>query len=115
MAGVYFLYSPDTKLIKIGRSSDVFKRLRALSSQSSARLTVAAFFPCSNHVQAENWLHTYFAAARKHGEWFDFDLKDIEWGLRAWVLNSSETDALKYAMTEAASREQLEAQGMVFA
>jgi hypothetical protein len=63
---VYFIYSPESGHIKIGRSIDPGKRLKELQTGSSSELRLLAVTTCYE----ERELHDYFANCRVQGEWF---------------------------------------------
>lgn len=65
---VYFIQNPTTKLIKIGKSKTVSKRLVALSRQYKISLKLLGVV--SGGSVAESDLHIQFSADRIIGEWF---------------------------------------------
>jgi hypothetical protein len=66
---LYFIQSRATGYIKIGRSKDPHKRLKALQTGSPNELRLVAYF------QGLGWrervLHERLARWRVQGEWFD--------------------------------------------
>lgn len=65
---VYLIGGPDSSLVKIGRSTNVTKRLANIRTMSPAPLQILW-----QHVggdELEKALHRWFRAERKHGEWF---------------------------------------------
>jgi hypothetical protein len=67
---VYFVQAKQGGPIKIGVSSDVPKRIRAIQTTSPAELLVLRVIP-SGGRELERKLHESFAAHRLHGEWFE--------------------------------------------
>jgi len=67
---VYLIGSPDSRLVKIGRSDDVPQRLADIQRMSPVPLTVLWTTPGGAVLEAR--LHRRFAGHRAHGEWFDF-------------------------------------------
>lgn len=64
---VYLVHAPATGRVKIGRSTQVYKRFSALRAQSGADLELIAVLP----EESELNLHRRFADRRLNGEWFD--------------------------------------------
>lgn len=67
---VYLIGSPESRLVKIGRSDDVPRRLADIQRMSPVPLTVLWATPGGAELEAR--LHRRFAGHRRHGEWFDF-------------------------------------------
>lgn len=65
---IYFIQGERTKLVKIGRSAHLTKRLMTLQTGSAEWLTCLAVI---ENVDSEAWYHERFEAARVHGEWFE--------------------------------------------
>lgn len=91
---VYFVLGGG--LVKIGRAIDVDKRFRSLECGSPVPLELARVVPGERGLECD--LHRYFAAYRKHGEWFD---------LKAWEaiepLSDDEVRALAASVWEDAA------------
>lgn len=68
--GVYFIAGAD--LTKIGRSSQIDKRMRDLQAMSPVPLELVMTISSDRFpsLVVETWLHEAFAEWRKHGEWF---------------------------------------------
>ncbi len=66
---VYFLLSEDGK-VKIGTSAHLQKRIEALQTASSTRLTLALTIP--GGVDLETELHRLFKLHHLSGEWFSY-------------------------------------------
>lgn len=66
---VYFAAFPAAKLLKIGISGNVPKRLQTLSSVVGERAQLLLTFP--GVFALEGWYHAEFNPWRRRGEWFD--------------------------------------------
>lgn len=66
---VYFLLSEDGK-VKIGTSAHLEKRMEALQTASSTKLTLLLTIPGS--VELETDLHRLFKSYHLSGEWFNY-------------------------------------------
>lgn len=68
-SGWCFIYIIECAgLVKIGRTSDIYMRLRAIKTENSAPIILRALFPCHSDMESE--LHLRFKGARVKGEWF---------------------------------------------
>lgn len=65
---VYFIKSKQTNLIKIGYATNVFERIKQLSSGNTDRLILLKEIKGGRKKEAE--LHKKFSNHRKGGEWF---------------------------------------------
>jgi len=68
MTQVYFVQCGATRMIKIGISTDPFKRLAKMQSDAPGALTLLGIEPGDERRERE--LHSRFAADRERGEWF---------------------------------------------
>lgn len=71
---VYLIGSPASTVVKIGRSCNVTRRLRAIQHMSP--LSLAVLWTAPGGEALETRLHRAFAAQRQHGEWFNFQQDD---------------------------------------
>lgn len=71
---VYVIGSPRSPLVKIGRSTNVAKRLEDIQRMSPVRLQVR--WSTEGGHRLELALHQQFKKRRRHGEWFDFSGAD---------------------------------------
>lgn len=71
---VYVIGAPRTRVVKIGRSVDVTRRLPMIQTGHPERLELLWSTPGGPLL--EGWLHAEFSAYRLHGEWFDFGDED---------------------------------------
>ncbi len=62
---------------KIGMTTDMEKRLRALATNSHTPLTLVHAIKCRNCARAERKLHKQFSGKRGHGEWFRLNAADL--------------------------------------
>ena len=65
---VYFMHAPDVGLVKIGATSSLESRLRALQNGSPVPLVLIGLIDGDKSVERE--LHNHWAHLRAHGEWF---------------------------------------------
>lgn len=72
-----YLIKADNGLCKIGKSSRVKSRFRALQSASPAQLELVHKVKTDNAIVLEMRLHKRFASSRKHGEWFALTDQDV--------------------------------------
>ncbi len=68
---IYFICSPETCLVKIGRSNDIKKRLKTIRSISPYEITLLS--TVTAHKSFEYYLHQKLINSRSHGEWFKAD------------------------------------------
>jgi hypothetical protein len=67
---VYVLGTPGSNTVKIGRTTNLTKRLADIQRMSPVPL--AALWHCPGNHELETRLHRQFANLRSHGEWFTF-------------------------------------------
>jgi hypothetical protein len=67
---VYVLGSPGSTTVKIGRTTNLTKRLGDIQRMSPVPLSVLWTTPGGSELEAQ--LHRHFASLRSHGEWFTF-------------------------------------------
>ncbi|WP_181154232.1 GIY-YIG nuclease family protein [Nostoc sp. 'Peltigera membranacea cyanobiont' N6] len=75
-AFVYFIFNSDSYAIKIGRATDVEKRLQSLQTSSPVPLKILKTIPIDSIKKAqevETYLHTKFRHLKMSGEWFRAD------------------------------------------
>jgi len=65
---IYFIQGELTKLIKIGFTSDLKKRLESFEYCSPDKLILLGFMPGDEKMEAK--LHNTFKRYHHHGEWF---------------------------------------------
>jgi Meiotically up-regulated gene 113 len=73
---IYFVQGEVTRLVKIGWSLNVEKRLRQMQTGSAERLKVIAKMPGD-----EKHFHQMFAKRRFHGEWFSLTDEMLAFGV----------------------------------
>ena len=64
---------------KIGRTTDVSRRIIQLGLQLPWPATLVHSIPVSHMAWAERHLHAKFYSKRTNGEWFDLDDDDVRW------------------------------------
>lgn len=69
---VYLVHAVGTDRYKIGRSVNPVARLEQLKGQSPYPLQIIECFWSPDAIADEKALHSIFASARQHGEWFEF-------------------------------------------
>lgn len=67
---VYVLGTPGSNTVKIGRTTNLPRRLADIQRMSPVPLTVLWTHPGGSELEAN--LHRHFKAIRSHGEWFNF-------------------------------------------
>jgi len=84
---LYFIQEQGTGHIKIGRSVNPSRRLRALQTGNGKKLKLVAVF--KGKGDSELFLHEYLKEWRLKGEWFSYECvgsippsfyEQIEWG-----------------------------------
>lgn len=68
---VYFVKAVDSDSVKIGRATDVSKRIRALQIGHDSKLELLALVPA--HFGLERALHRRFRHQHRRGEWYAYD------------------------------------------
>lgn len=77
---VYFVQAPNG-LIKIGRTSNMPKRMKSLNSMSPVLISLFHVITCDNSFHSrdlENKFHEKFKSKNHHGEWFKLSKADIK-------------------------------------
>jgi len=67
---VYVIGTPGSNTVKIGRTTNLIRRLADIQGMSPAPLAVLWTHPGGSELEAN--LHRHFKALRSHGEWFTF-------------------------------------------
>lgn len=67
---VYALGTPGSSVVKIGRTTNLKKRVADIQRMSPVPLTTLWTHPGGSELEAN--LHRHFKAIRSHGEWFSF-------------------------------------------
>lgn len=73
---VYVLGTPGSNTVKIGRTTDLAKRVAAIQRMSPVPLSVLWSTPGGSELEA--LLHRHFSDLRSHGEWFAFPADPVE-------------------------------------
>lgn len=78
---VYIIRSGETSLYKIGRTTNIKRRLKQLQGMNGNNLTIWKLIYCHDAIALETSLHQKFKSFRKQGEWFQLNencLSEIE-------------------------------------
>lgn len=73
---VYFITCALTERTKIGYSKTPHARLTAIQANSPSKLNLTLVIPGAKDI--EGYLHSVFALHRKHGEWFELGVDEVE-------------------------------------
>lgn len=73
---VYMLGTPGSNTVKIGRTTNLRKRLADIQRMSPVPL--AALWTHPGGSELETNLHHHFAPLRSHGEWFAFESDPVQ-------------------------------------
>jgi hypothetical protein len=93
---VYVIRSGESNLYKIGRTTNLERRLRQLQTINANPLSVWKIINCPDAIAMETQLHQKFKHCRVQGEWFSLDencLKEIE-RIAEILVNFVETHSL---------------------
>lgn len=74
---VYFIQPIDGGLVKIGVTNDLIGRLSLFQCGSPVKLHIVKFIQTDDR-DLERRVHTAFAKHRRHGEWFDSCVLEME-------------------------------------
>lgn len=99
---VYFVQAVHGGLIKIGRTSDLAKRLTALQVSCPCELRLLALIDegSSLYGVTERQLHDRFVLQRAHGEWFGPSTELLEFiAQRTVLLNLTVAEVITYVRT----------------
>ena len=95
-AGFVYVIQDESGLCKIGRTRDVSKRIRSLSTGCSSELKLVASWPCRDAGEYESILHETWRDVRVRGEWFaltDEDLRSLR-AFSTWLLQYVGDDSI---------------------
>lgn len=70
---VYVIRAGQTNLYKIGRTTNIDRRLRQLQTMNSQQLSVVKLIQCHDAIAVETTLHQKYKSYRRQGEWFELD------------------------------------------
>lgn len=103
---VYVLGTPGSNTVKIGRTTNLAKRVAEIQRMSPVPL--AALWHCPGGHELERRLHRHFADLRSHGEWFVFRRDAVQ--LIRWAVEDEPWSRQKVSLKKAkkkAKRERL--------
>lgn len=69
-SGFVYVIQDGAGLCKIGRTRNLDKRIRALSTASSSELRLVAYWQCDDAAEHEATKHEFWSDCRVRGEWF---------------------------------------------
>lgn len=75
---VYFVKAKETGYIKIGYTTNLKTRLKAMQTASPFELELVDFLEVRNAIDEEMDAHGFFYNRRLRGEWFDISEEEIE-------------------------------------
>ncbi|MFS0688961.1 GIY-YIG nuclease family protein [Sporosarcina sp. 179-K 8C2 HS] len=75
---IYFIREAQTGLVKIGRSTDVERRVQSLQISTPFDLEVVFKFYSDDYYLLETNCHNFFKSKKVRGEWYRLSEKDIE-------------------------------------
>lgn len=68
---VYCIYSPITKLVKIGMTGNLTSRLQSIKTSVGHNIDLICAVKCENNGHFESCMHEHYRSLRQKGEWFD--------------------------------------------
>lgn len=83
---IYVVRSGTSNLYKIGRTTNLKKRLQTLQTSCAVSLNVVKTLCCSDAIALEKSAHTKFSHYRKIGEWFALNDEQLH-QLLTWLEN----------------------------
>lgn len=97
---VYVLGTPGSNTVKIGRTTNLAKRVADIQRMSPVPL--AALWHCPGGHELETQLHRHFANLRSHGEWFTFRVNAVQ--LIQWAVEDEPWQRPKVKLKKVAKR-----------
>jgi hypothetical protein len=94
---VYVLGTPGSNTVKIGRTTNLAKRLGDIQRMSPVPLSV--LWQCPGGHELETNLHRHFANLRSHGEWFTFRVDAVP--LIQWAVEDEPWHRKKISLKKA--------------
>lgn len=67
---VYCVYSPTTKLVKIGMTGSLTSRLQSIKTGIGHDIDLICAVQCENNRHFESCMHEHYKSLRQKGEWF---------------------------------------------
>jgi hypothetical protein len=77
-ASFVYLILAENGLIKIGKSNDVYGRLKSLDTSSPLKLSLLFYIETMNADELEDALHGIYDDKRIKGEWFSLSDEDVK-------------------------------------
>lgn len=80
--GVYFIMGRETRLIKIGVSTNIWSRYQTIKQGTGEEIGMIGYIGVDNMQRAkslETFLHTFYFSYRRRGEWFELSSQEIKY------------------------------------
>ena len=91
--GVCYILDFGLDVIKIGKTSQLKRRLKNISDISPIPIIrIYATVPCVNYTELETYLHRKFKAYRKHGEYFTVAIQDVITAVNAFGIITNKAE-----------------------
>jgi hypothetical protein len=100
---VYVLGSPGSNTVKIGRTTNLAKRVAEIQRMSPVPLVALWTHPGGHELETR--LHRHFAGFRSHGEWFTFRVDAVQ--LIQWAVEDQPWRRPKVSLTRVAPKAKL--------
>lgn len=97
---VYVLGAPGSNTVKIGRTTNLVKRVADIQRMSPVPLSV--LWQCPGGHELETRLHRHFAGFRSHGEWFTFRINAVQ--LIQWAVEDEPWHRPKVSLKKAIAK-----------
>ncbi|MFJ4808523.1 GIY-YIG nuclease family protein [Streptomyces longwoodensis] len=94
---VYVLGTPGSNTVKIGRTTNLAKRVADIQRMSPVPPT--ALWHCPGGHELETRLHRHFSNLRSHGEWFTFRVSAVQ--LIQWAVEDEPWKRKKISLRKA--------------
>jgi hypothetical protein len=96
-AGFVYLLSDQNGNYKIGKTTSLDNRIKALNTQPPFELQLIAFQKTSNNSKLEADYHKKYSHKRLRGEWFKLTSDDVDETVKAFSVEMEKTDAIARA------------------
>jgi hypothetical protein len=83
---LYVVLNPKTKLVKIGVTENLDRRLGQLENSTGVDITILAWAQCKQAKELESLLHKTFTDFRKKGEWFELFQSEMSFLSSFWKI-----------------------------
>ncbi|KKL52302.1 hypothetical protein LCGC14_2286850, partial [marine sediment metagenome] len=76
--GVYLVRCGDSDFYKIGLTTDIIKRIKAIQAYCPYPITLEKFWPTDESKTAETVLHWKYGKYNHRGEWFKLPKREVD-------------------------------------